>query len=467
MNKLSLIVLGLPVFLCAAPTDRHNGNIHGYFHCGQEDAVTEYYDKLHPEEKSALTPMIQCMVAESKLKMGNYKDGFKLFDNRLTVDNGRDGNTRGKRITTSWNGSNPQDKDVTVITEGGFGDVMSFFLPYIETLQKQGAHVTLALSGGHKRLKKLFEEHSTLKELGISIIEVDDKAAVTAGDCQVYLMSLPQYLSVDPITNESRLEGTTLANTIPRNPIIKIQDAAVGFWADRLPKDKFVIALCHSASKLPPGQHDRGLDRSVPLNVLVPAICAKFGKENVAILNLLQKFNPAVAFSKLQEEQNKRAETKNKKLKEDAERAGKEFVPVNPNTTVDQEDILNDEYMTVLLDPFTISKDFEKDPFVDTGAIITVLGDADSSCLGAVGSVDTSVINEAGLIVAGHPKDKVRVGCFLSQIRDWRWGVDEKQTPWYPELTLFTQERRGNWQPAAHNFTDWLAKWKDYADNKK
>jgi predicted ribosome-associated RNA-binding protein Tma20 len=450
VKKISLSLFILPGFLIAGgtmPDDIHGLNIYGYFHAGQESTTNNYYKTLTTEEQSALTPMVQCMVAESKLKNGNYAEGFKLFENRLTVDNGRDGNTRGKRLTNPWDGSHPKDKNITVITEGGFGDVMSFFLPYVETLQKQGGHVTFALSGGHKRLKKLFEEHSTLKELGVSIIEVDDKAAITTGDCQVYLMSLPQYLSVDPTTGESCLQGISSVNTIPRNPIIKIHDAAVGYWADRLPKDMFIVALCHGASKLPPGQHDRGLDRSVPLNVLIPAICNKLGKENVLILNLLQKFNPVVAKSMLQKEQNKRTE--------EAKTKGK---TVEPSKTVDQEDILDDEYMTVLLDPCKISKDFEKEPFVDTGAIITVLSDADYSCPGAVGSVDTSVINLAGLVVAGRQKNGVRAGCFLSETHDWRWGT-ENQTPWFPELTLFIQEHRGDWKPVANNFANWLAEW--------
>lgn len=458
MKKLSLGLLIIPRLLFAS-----DSTIYTYFHAGQEDAVIAAYENLTSEQQHTLSPMIQCMVAESKLKIGDYQDGFKLFDQRLIVDNGRDGNTRAQRLTNPWDGSNPKGKTITVISEGGDGDTMSFFLPYCILLQQQGAQVTLALSGNHKKLSPLLKEHATLKEHGISFMEVGDKERLSAGDYQVYLMSLPRYLSVDPETGKSRLHVTTTVNEIPRTPLIKIKASTIDFWVNALPKNKFVIALCHRASTLPPGQHDRYLDRSIPLNIIVPTICHKLGKENVVIINLLQKFHPAVAASKVSEEQYKRAEAKNKKLKEAADRIGKTFIPVDPSTTADKEDILDDDYMSVMLDPFMLKNDFDQDAYVDTGALITILGTMNSPCTGAVATVETSVLSEAGLIVAGQNKEAVRVVGLLSNLRDWREGMDTHKSPWYPELIMLTQEHQGDWQPVANKCAQQCAEWKEHS----
>jgi Flp pilus assembly protein TadD len=71
--------------------------------------------------------------------------------------------------------------------------------------------------------------------------------------------------------------------------------------------------------------------------------------------------------------------------------------------------------------------------FADTAAIIAGLD--------VVVSVDTSVVHLAGLV--GKP-------VFLLDRYDgcWRWLSGRIDSPWYPELTIFRQERPGDWSGA-------------------
>ncbi len=54
-------------------------------------------------------------------------------------------------------------------------------------------------------------------------------------------------------------------------------------------------------------------------------------------------------------------------------------------------------------------------------------------------SVDTSVAHVAAAL--GKP-----VWLLLSQDNDWRWGVSEETTPWYPGMRLFRQTRLDDWE---------------------
>jgi hypothetical protein len=40
----------------------------------------------------------------------------------------------------------------------------------------------------------------------------------------------------------------------------------------------------------------------------------------------------------------------------------------------------------------------------------------------------------------------VPVWVAISFVPDWRWLLDRSDSPWYPTMRLFRQDRRGDWQ---------------------
>jgi hypothetical protein len=68
--------------------------------------------------------------------------------------------------------------------------------------------------------------------------------------------------------------------------------------------------------------------------------------------------------------------------------------------------------------------------FDDTAALI--------ESLDVVVSVDTSVAHLAGAL--GRP-----VWLMLPRSPDWRWMLDRADSPWYPAMRLYRQQRFGDW----------------------
>ena len=68
--------------------------------------------------------------------------------------------------------------------------------------------------------------------------------------------------------------------------------------------------------------------------------------------------------------------------------------------------------------------------FVDTAALIDELD--------LVITVDTSVAHLSGAL-----GKKTLV--LLSNLPDWRWLLDRRDSPWYPSIKLYRQTAIGNW----------------------
>jgi len=68
--------------------------------------------------------------------------------------------------------------------------------------------------------------------------------------------------------------------------------------------------------------------------------------------------------------------------------------------------------------------------FLETAAVLRGLG--------LVVTVDTVVAHLAGAL--GVP-----TWLCLAAVSDWRWLVGRDDSPWYPTLRLFRQERPGDW----------------------
>jgi tetratricopeptide (TPR) repeat protein len=75
---------------------------------------------------------------------------------------------------------------------------------------------------------------------------------------------------------------------------------------------------------------------------------------------------------------------------------------------------------------------FDSDAIADAAATIAALD--------LVITVDTMVAHLAGALGA-------RVWLLLHVAADWRWLLDRADSPWYPTMRLFRQERPGDWGP--------------------
>jgi tetratricopeptide (TPR) repeat protein len=82
----------------------------------------------------------------------------------------------------------------------------------------------------------------------------------------------------------------------------------------------------------------------------------------------------------------------------------------------------------------TLGDDFDAGPhaFVDAAAAMAHLD--------LVVTVDTSIGHLAGAL--GRP-----VWVALKQVPEWRWLLERNDSPWYPTMRLFRQEKRGEWRP--------------------
>jgi ADP-heptose:LPS heptosyltransferase len=87
--------------------------------------------------------------------------------------------------------------------------------------------------------------------------------------------------------------------------------------------------------------------------------------------------------------------------------------------------------------------------FADTAGVIANLD--------LVISVDTAVAHLAGAM--GKP-----VWVLLPFVPDWRWFFDRNDSPWYPTMRLFRQEKRGNWVAVMRRVTKEV---QEVAENSK
>lgn len=82
--------------------------------------------------------------------------------------------------------------------------------------------------------------------------------------------------------------------------------------------------------------------------------------------------------------------------------------------------------------------------FADTAALVAELD--------LVISVDTSVCHLAGAL--GRP-----VWMLSRHDACWRWLRDRSDSPWYPTMRLFRQDRPGDWAPVIHRVRSALEEW--------
>ncbi len=91
-----------------------------------------------------------------------------------------------------------------------------------------------------------------------------------------------------------------------------------------------------------------------------------------------------------------------------------------------------------------IDLDRQINNFADTAAIIANLD--------IVISIDTATAHLGGAL--GKP-----TWTLLPFSPDWRWGLDQDKTPWYPNSTLFRQQEPNQWQAPIEEMARRLQKW--------
>lgn len=88
--------------------------------------------------------------------------------------------------------------------------------------------------------------------------------------------------------------------------------------------------------------------------------------------------------------------------------------------------------------------------FAHTAAIV--------SHLDLVITVDTSVAHLAGAVLPPKGMKRPNVWTLLAYVPDWRWGLNRDVTPWYDNMRLFRQNKRGDWQEVFDSLKEMLKK---------
>jgi tetratricopeptide (TPR) repeat protein len=86
----------------------------------------------------------------------------------------------------------------------------------------------------------------------------------------------------------------------------------------------------------------------------------------------------------------------------------------------------------------------ELNDFAETAALIANLA--------LVIAVDTAVVHLAGAMAKP-------VWTLLPFVPDWRWMLEQEDTPWYPSMRLFRQPSQGNWDSVIKRITTALSDW--------
>jgi Tfp pilus assembly protein PilF len=215
----------------------------------------------------------------------NFEAGWKAYEERITVQ--KINETMSPLLKQKWNGESLEGKNIYVLHEQGFGDIIQFsrFLPY---LKKLGANRVLFKS--RPETISLFEES---KLLGVEIVDVDLDEKTLDFDYYIPLLSLAYYLKV----NEYNIPSTDKYLYASKRKINKYQKKFFN-------NEQYKIGIFWQGSQTNSGDAERSLALKYfyPLfsydNVAVYSIQKDFGSEQLdklpdgyKIVNLGNEFN--------------------------------------------------------------------------------------------------------------------------------------------------------------------------------
>lgn len=184
-----------------------------YFFCGycyvkllNFDQAFKYYAKATQLDPNI--PIAQIFVACTNLMKGNFQEGLKRYEYRYDIL-GISQEFRKKK----WQGEDLTNKTINIFAEQGFGDTIQF-CRFIKFLKSQNCNIVFYC------FKELAELMKTCE--GIDEIRIKTEYAVTEGDFNILLLSLPKIL------------GLTF-NTIPNQvPYLKTSKSALVKWEEKL-----------------------------------------------------------------------------------------------------------------------------------------------------------------------------------------------------------------------------------------
>ncbi|MEZ4885376.1 MAG: tetratricopeptide repeat protein [Chitinophagales bacterium] len=301
-----------------------------------EDAIDYYRQAIALEPDFA---PFQYNLSQVLLQVGEWKEGWKLFDSRLAF---RNQSLNPDTEAPFWKGENLEEKSILVWNEQGFGDTLQF-VRYVPILQQKGAKVYLRVQPTLQRLIQAnFED----------IQVFTSKETTPQADFQIPIMSLPQFFGNSPHPLQHPLFTTQLSTVAPRPSSTAAKIGIVWSGNPHHPDDQ---------------------KRSIP---------ARF-------------------FTRL---------LKLKKIEWYSLQVGKASKDLQDSKLID------------------LASSIEN--FVDTTTHIDTLD--------LIISVDTAVAHLAGSM---HKK----IWLLLDYAPDWRWGLEDADTVWYPTMRIFRQSKAGDW----------------------
>ena len=93
-------------------------------------------------------------------------------------------------------------------------------------------------------------------------------------------------------------------------------------------------------------------------------------------------------------------------------------------------------------------------PVVDLGPEFAAADMLDTA--GLVQHLDLMVAADTGLVHLAGAMGKAAWVALASPAPDWRWRRDREDSPWYPTIRLFRQERPSDWSDAFRRMADAL-----------
>jgi hypothetical protein len=340
------------------------------------------------QAEAAQQPRTRINYAETLLARGKFEKGFIAFDARF-----ENKNIKRTPLQHPWDGnSDIQGKTILAREEHGIGDTF-MFMRYLQALHDAGAIVVLRARGGF--LKPILSRQPYIDR----VISSEDEEQKLQYDHDVYLMSLPRYVSNAGITPTK-----TAGDIIPRANYIQPRPELVTQWKEKMHDDtnfKILIAAYRASANV--AGECRQLERDCAIKDLVQA------------LNI-----PGVSIYCAPGDHAPIAESDYKKRKSEGS-LGK----------LDELDILPDAQMSALK-KFDEHFDKKNGAFEDTAAVMAA---ADY-----VISVDTSTGQLAGAVGVRS------FGLLLPKESDWRWGEGQpRKSPFYLNAELLWQKEQGDW----------------------